>query len=232
MDKKRFEELAMKSAKTSADFFKHNLNAIMKEKKINRVELAKKMDMPYTTLCDWCTGRIYPKREKIEMIAKALEVQYKDLDGIRWRDDIDDDVSNELASATVAEQIPAGKTPRESCNLYPWFETTLSPNLLKHDSYFFGLRSNDESMEPKLTKDDYVVCQQGNLIDRDGLYVVRKKNEDAIIRYIMMLNDGFAVITLNTPLGAITESYKYDDIDKKIEILGMCVEYTTTAKYK
>ena len=165
------------------------------------------------------------------MVANALEVQYKDLDGIRWRDDIDDDVSNELASVTVAEHIPADKTPRESCNLYPWFETTLSPKLLKHDSYFFGLRSNDDSLEPKLTKDDYVVCLQGNLIDRDDLYVVRKKNEDAVIRYIMVLNDGFAVLTLNTPSGVVTESYSYDDIDKKIEILGRCVEYSRHIKH-
>lgn len=232
MDKKRFREQSSKYAKTPADFFKHNLNAIMKEKKINRVELAKKLDMPYTTLSDWCTGRIYPKREKIELVANALEVQVKDLDGIRWRDDIDDDVSNELASVTIATHIPADKTPRESCNLYPWFETTLSPSLLKRDSYFFGLRSNDELMEPKLTKDDFVVCTQGNLIDRDDLYVVRKKNEEAVIRYIMVLNDGFAVMTLNTPSGAISESYKYDDIDKTIEVLGRVVEYTTHAKYK
>ena len=227
MDKKRFEELAMKNVKTSADFFKHNLNAIMIEKKINRVELAKKLDMPYTTLCDWCTGRIYPKREKIELIANALEVQLKDLDGIRWREDIDDDVSNELASVTIAEQIPADKTPREACNLYPWFESTLSPKLLKHDSYFFGLRANDNLMEPKLAKDDYVICKQGNLIDRDDLYVVRKKNEEAVIRYIVVLNDGFAVMTLNTPNGAISESYKYDDIDNTIEILGRSVQRVT-----
>ncbi len=227
MDKKRFEERALKNAKTSADMFKHNLNAIMKEKKINRVELAKKTNMPYTTLCDWCTGRIFPKMEKIQLIADALEVQMKDLYGIRWRDEIDDDVSNELARVTIAGQIPADKTPRESCNLYPWFETSLSPKLLKHDSYFFGLRSNDESMEPKLTKDDYVVCQQDNLIDRDALYVVRKKNEEAVIRYIMVLNDGFAVMTLNTPSGVVTESYNYDDIDKSIEILGRCVEYSS-----
>ena len=224
MDKKRFEELAMKDVKTSADFFKHNLNAIMKEKKINRVELAKKLDMPYTTLCDWCTGRIYPKREKIELIANALEVQLKDLDGIRWREDIDDDVSNELASVTIAEQIPTDKTPRESCKLYPWFESTLSPKLLKHDSYFFGLRANDNLMEPKLAKDDYVICKQGNLIDRDDLYVIRKKNEEAVIRYIVVLNDGFVVMTLNTPNGAISESYKYGDIDNTIEILGRSIQ--------
>ena len=139
----------------------------------------------------------------------------------------DDDVSNELASVTIAEQIPADKTPREACNLYPWFESTLSPKLLKHDSYFFGLRANDNLMEPKLAKDDYVICKQGNLIDRDDLYVVRKKNEEAVIRYIVVLNDGFAVMTLNTPNGAISESYKYDDIDNTIEILGRSVQRVT-----
>ena len=82
-------------------------------------------------------------------------------------------------------------------------------------------------MQPKISEDDYVICLQTNLIDRDGIYVVRKENEDATIRYIMILNDGFTVMTLNTPNGIITESYKYDDIDKKIEILGRCVSFSS-----
>lgn len=230
MDKKTYNDLYYSNgehAVTPAQMFKHNLIAIMKEKKINRVELAKKLNMPYTTLCDWCTGRIYPKREKIELIAEALDVQIQDLDGLRWREDIDDDVSNELVKVIVADKIPAENTPREACKLYPWFQTSLPPRLLKYDSYYFGLKVDDTSMEPKVSTDDYVICQQGNFVDRDDLYVIRKKNEDAVVRYIMVLNYGFTVMTLNTPNGIITETYKYEDIDKKIEILGRCVSHSS-----
>ena len=82
-------------------------------------------------------------------------------------------------------------------------------------------------MEPKVTTDDYVICQQGSFVDRDDLYVIRKKNEEAVVRYIMVLNYGFTVMTLNTPNGIVTETFKYEDIDKKIEILGRCVSHST-----
>lgn len=226
MDEKRFNEIAEKYSMTSAEVFKRNLTVIMKEQKVSRVELAKKLNMPYTTLCDWCTGRIYPKREKIELLAKALNVQVKDLDGFQLRKDIDDDVSNELATATIAKKIPAGITPRTACAMYPWFETTLTPTLLKHDNYYFGLKITNNDMDPKFIIDDWVVCLQSELIDRDDYYVVRKNDEEAKLRYIINIKDGFTVLTLNTPLGVVTESYKYEDIGKKIEILGRVVSFS------
>lgn len=140
----------------------------------------------------------------------------------------DEDISDEeLEKVIVADKIPAENPPREACKLYPWFQTSLPPRLLKYDSYYFGLKVDDTSMEPKVSTDDYVICQQGNFVDRDDLCVARKKNEDAIVRYIMVLNYGFTVMTLNTLNGIITETYKYEDIDKKIEILGRCVSHSS-----
>lgn len=219
---------ALKFAKSPADHFKHNLNAIMKEKKINRVELAKKMNIPYTTLCDWCTGRIYPKPEKIALVAEALNVEVKDLDGIRWLQDQDDDISNEWAEVTIANKIPKDMTPREACKAYPWFDTSLSPALLRNESYFFGLRVTDDSLIPKVYEDDWVIFEQVDYIDRDGMYCIRENGKDAVIRYVIKLEDGFATMILNSPHGIITKTYSYDDVDKKVQILGRGIQMSIT----
>ena len=63
----------------SKDVFIHNLNTIMKDRKVSRKELAKGLNVPYTTLTDWCTGRIFPRVEKINMIADYFGIKKSDL---------------------------------------------------------------------------------------------------------------------------------------------------------
>ena len=63
----------------SKDVFIHNLNTIMKDRRVSRKELAKGLNVPYTTLTDWCTGRIFPRVEKINMIADYFGIKKSDL---------------------------------------------------------------------------------------------------------------------------------------------------------
>ena len=52
---------------------------ITKERKVSRKELAKGLNVPYTTLTDWCTGRTFPRVEKINMIADYFGIKKSDL---------------------------------------------------------------------------------------------------------------------------------------------------------
>ena len=63
----------------SRDIFVNNLRAIMKERKVSRKELADALNIPYTTLCDWCTGRIFPRVEKINLLADYFKIKKADL---------------------------------------------------------------------------------------------------------------------------------------------------------
>ena len=96
------------------------------------------------------------------------------------------------------------------------------------ERFFFGLRVNDDSLIPKAYKDDWIVFEQVDYIDRDGMYCVKEAGKDAVIRYIIQLEDGFATLILNSPQGVVTKSYSFNDIDKKIEILGRGIQMTVT----
>ena len=63
----------------SRDIFINNLKAIMKERKVSRRQLAEGLNIPYTTLTDWCTGRIFPRVEKINLIADYFNIKKSDL---------------------------------------------------------------------------------------------------------------------------------------------------------
>ena len=73
----------------SRDIFINNLKTIMKERKVSRRQLAEGLNIPYTTLTDWCTGRIFPRVEKINLIADYFNIKKSDL--IEEITDEDDD---------------------------------------------------------------------------------------------------------------------------------------------
>ena len=209
---------------TQQELFVHNLKVVMKERKINRVKLAKDLNIPYTTLCDWCTGRIFPKIEKIEMIANYFNLPTSDFVGMRKLNDIDDDLSNEIARVTIADKIPFDMTPREAVRKYPWFENSIPAELLTHGRYYFGLRIDDDSMAPKFHKNDWAIFYQTDVIDQDAYYCIKYENKNAIIRQIIIVKGGFMVIPLNMTDGLKPEIFKKTDIGSKIYILGRAIQ--------
>ena len=82
---------------------------IMKERKVSRKELAKGLNVPYTTLTDQCTGRIFPRVEKINMIADYFGIKKSDLieEMLEDEDDLlnDDPVIVDVFSKIYFENI-------------------------------------------------------------------------------------------------------------------------------
>ncbi len=208
---------------STKDTFVHNLKVIMKERKINRIKLSKELNIPYTTLCDWCTGRIFPKFNKIDMIAKYFELNASDLIGLKLLSDSDDDLTNEIAEVFIAERIPFEMTPREATRKHGWFISRIPPELLTNGRYYFGLKISDESMTPKFHIDDWVIFYQTDVIDRESYYCVKFPNQDAVIRQIIIVNGGYLVLPLNMSYGLKPEVFKKEDLNSKIFILGRAV---------
>lgn len=61
------------------EIFSRNLKHYMQEKGIDRVELCNKLDLKYTTFCDWINATKYPRIDKIELLANFFGIQKSDL---------------------------------------------------------------------------------------------------------------------------------------------------------
>ena len=61
------------------DIFAKNLKNYMNIYNVDRNELCKKLNIPYSTLADWLNAKKYPRIDKIEILADYFNIQKSDL---------------------------------------------------------------------------------------------------------------------------------------------------------
>ena len=61
------------------EIFAKNLNYYMNKNKKDRNDIARDLDLPYTTITSWCKGEFYPRIDKIQLLANYFGIQKSDL---------------------------------------------------------------------------------------------------------------------------------------------------------
>ena len=209
----------------SRDIFINNLKAIMKERKVSRRQLAEGLNIPYTTLTDWCTGRIFPRVEKINLIADYFNIKKSDLiEEITDEDDdalYDDVVKVDVFSKLFLDSVWCLKN--ESFKID---EELIPPEWIKNHQSYFGLIMNDNSMDPEFHKDDGLIIRECKKMDKDGFYCVLEKDSDyAKIRKLIHINDGIMVMPLNISDNTQPKSYLKGTLEfESLRIIGTVVQ--------
>lgn len=209
----------------SRDIFINNLKAIMKERKVSRRQLAEGLNIPYTTLTDWCTGRIFPRVEKINLIADYFNIKKSDLiEEITDEDDdalYDDVVKVDVFSKLFLDSVWCLKN--ESFKID---EELIPPEWIKNHQSYFGLIMNDNSMDPEFHKDDYLIIRECKKMDKDGFYCILEKDSDyAKIRKLIHINDGIMVMPLNMSDNIQPKTYLKGTLEfESLRIIGIVVQ--------
>ena len=209
----------------SRDIFINNLKAIMKERKVSRRQLAEGLNIPYTTLTDWCTGRIFPRVEKINLIADYFNIKKSDLiEEITDEDDdalYDDVVKVDVFSKLFLDSVWCLKN--ESFKID---EELIPPEWIKNHQSYFGLIMNDNSMDPEFHKDDCLIIRECKKMDKDGFYCVLEKDSDyAKIRKLIHINDGIIVMPLNMSDNIQPKTYLKGTLEfESLRIIGIVVQ--------
>jgi len=61
------------------EIFAKNLQYYMNINNKDRNDIARDLDLPYTTITSWCKGLFYPRIDKIQLLANYFGVQKADL---------------------------------------------------------------------------------------------------------------------------------------------------------
>lgn len=200
------------------EIFSKNLQYYMRINNKDRNEVARDLNIPYSTLADWYNGNKYPRIDKIQLLADYFNIKKSDL--VESRNNI-----LKKNRIPVLGKIPAG-IPIELIEDVIDYED-ISEEMLKGDREYFGLKVSGDSMNPKYLDGDVLIVQKADDCESGQDCIVMVNGDDGTFKRVIKNKDGIILQPLN-PNYEI-KFYSNDEIEKlPIKILGVVKEIRRT----
>lgn len=197
-----------------------NITRFMKSQKLKTSDLARALNVPYTTVNDWVKGNTYPRIDKVEMLARLFGVEKRDLveKYETERSNVVFVPNQSMSSIPILGRVPAG-VPIEAIEDYVG-ETAIPKTWLKPGAKFIALKVTGDSMYPKYEEDDTIIIRLQTECHSGDDCVVYVNGYDATLKTVIKEADG--TITLQ-PINPKYEAKNFGPGSETIQILGVVV---------
>lgn len=200
------------------EIFAKNLNYYMSINKKSRVDVCRDLDIPYSTFTDWCNGNIYPRIDKIEMLANYFDIKKSDL--VENKSSKQGNSSNS-AIVFVYGTIPAG-IPME-CIEDILDTEEISADMLKGGKQYFGLKIKGDSMEPDYLDGDTLILEKADDCENGDDCVVMVNGNDGTFKKVFKNENGIILQPLNSSYSP--QVYTNEQIENlPVRIVGIVEE--------
>ncbi len=159
------------------EIFAKNLNFYMTINKKDRNDIARDLNLPYTTVTSWCKGEFYPRIDKIQLLANYFDIQKSDL--VENKEKLDK-FGNPVVSLPILGIVKAGYDYLAQEN---WIGTIdVETSLVGDGSNFFCLKVKGDSMSPLIIEDDIVVVRKQDDFETGDIVVAIVNGDEATIK--------------------------------------------------
>ena len=159
------------------EIFAKNLKYYMTINNKTRNDICKDLGFKYTTFTDWYNGNIYPRIDKIEMLANYFRIEKSDL--IEDKEKVDK-LGNPVTSIPILGTVKAGYNYLAQEN---WIGTVdIETSLVGNGKEYFALKVHGDSMSPILIEDDIVVIEKQNDFENGDIVVAIINGDEATIK--------------------------------------------------
>lgn len=191
--------------------FSKNLKYYMELNNKTRYDVCKALNFPYTTFSDWYNAKIYPRIDKIEMLANYFGIKKSDL--IEDKSTISTDNKQVFPLLGI---VKAGYDYLASENITGYI--SIDKKVSDPENYF-ALKVTGDSMEPILFEDDIVVVHKQDDIESSQVGIVLIDNEEATVKKIIKHDDYIELVAFNSyyPIKKITKKDKFKIIGRVVE---------------
>lgn len=199
------------------EIFSKNLKYYMEKNRKDRNDICKDLGFAYTTFAEWYNGRIYPRIDKIEMIANYFGIKKSDL--IENKEKKDKTI--ESAIVFVYGTIPAGVPMEMIEDIIDIEEIPL--DMLNGGKQYFGLKIKGDSMYPEYLNGDVIICEKVEDCENGEECVVMVNGYDGTFKKVLKSENGIILQPLNPTYEPMV--YTNEQVEKlPVKIIGKVVE--------
>lgn len=197
------------------EIFAKNLNYYMNINQKDRNDLARDLDLPYTTITSWCKAEFYPRIDKIQLLANYFNIQKSDLVESKSR------TKNNPALVFVYGTIPAG-IPMECIEDIIDTEE-ISADMLRGGKQYFGLKVKGNSMEPDYLDGDTLILERTDDCESGDDCVVMVNGNDGTFKRVFKNENGIILQPLNSEYAPMV--FTNEQIDNlPVKVIGIVEE--------
>lgn len=199
------------------EIFAKNLQYYMEINNKDRNDLARDLNLPYTTITSWCKGEFYPRIDKIQLLANYFNIQKADL--VESRNTLAH--TSNSAVVFVYGTIPAG-IPMECIEDIIDTEE-ISADMLKGGKQYFGLKIKGNSMYPDYLDGDTIILEKTDDCESGDECCIMVNGSDGTFKKVIKNENGIILQPLNSeyqPMFYTNEQIK----SLPVRIIGKVVE--------
>lgn len=202
--------------KSAREIFAENLQKLLNERKVDQSELARYLGISNASVSYWLSGEKYPRIDKIQKIADFFNIPKSQL-------------TEEYPSTLMELSM---NSPYIGClfdgELVELDKYVLGENLEFNDTqlnrHFFYLKVQNDSMEPTIPNQSYVLIRKQNEVKNGDIVAVRINSSSEIT--IMRVRHKEDNVMYLAPDNPNYEVILFDGKNQELEIIGKAITYT------
>lgn len=197
------------------EIFSRNLRKYMRLNNKDRNDVARDLEIPYSTLTDWYNGNIYPRIDKIQILANYFGIQ---------KSDLVESNSNSNKSIPILGTVKAGYNWLAEENVIGYItDKDTIKDYEKNINEYFALKVTGDSMLPLLSDGDLVIVHNQDDVESGQTAVILINGEEATVKKVIKTNEGIELHAMN-PYYPI-KKFTFEDMKNiPIKIIGRVKE--------
>lgn len=196
------------------EIFAKNLKYYMTINKKDRNDIARDLNLPYTTVTSWYNGEFYPRIDKIELLANYFCIKKSDL--VENKENIEKDKQ----AFPLLGTVKAGYNYLVNENVIGY--VALDRKISEPENCY-ALKIKGDSMQPILYENDIVIVNKQNDVESGEIAIVLIDDEEATIKKIIKTPEGIELHAFNPyyPIKKIS----FEDMERiPVKIIGKVIE--------
>lgn len=204
------------------EIFAKNLLHYMDINKKSRVDVCRDLEIPYSTFTDWCNANIYPRIDKIELLANYFDIRKSDL--------VEDKEKN-IQNITPLSDLQQTEIPVLGL-VKAGYDYLANENVIGHvyldfkpsdPENYYALQVTGDSMEPLFSDGDIAIVHKQDNFESGNTCIILVNGDEATVKKVVRMEDGIDLIAMN-PYYPVRHFTKNEMNEIPVKIIGKVIE--------